>query len=170
MTAFEQDSYVRTELCPLKNLHEFPGNAQVGDVPTIAASLVRNGQYRALIVRECDDGALVIMAGNHTAKALRYLGQPTARCEIHHCDDQTALRINLVDNRAVELAHTDNDLLIQQLSYFDGDYLGTGYDASFVQMMLNGFTPPPEDEPAKPAGGGGQITCPSCYYTWGKSE
>ncbi|MFF0851171.1 hypothetical protein ACFYVM_09010 [Streptomyces sp. NPDC003280] len=85
---------------------------------------MRNGQFRSLIVRATAD-TLVVLAGTHTLQALLAHGpglcglittvdgeelcgalcggqewEPVARCEIVTCDDATAPRINLVDNRS----------------------------------------------------------------------
>lgn len=171
----DADTYRETRTVPLDQLTEFPGNAQVGNVPAIAASIRKSGQYRGLIVRELPDGTLVILAGNHTARALALVGRTEARCEIHVCDDATARRINVVDNRAAELGHTDNDLLIEQLSYFDGDLEGTGYTDEFIQSLLE----PPLPDPADPAGRSApdefpaydddietHYQCPKCAYSW----
>lgn len=139
-------TYVRTANIPLDELTPFPGNAKRGDVDTIRASLRRNGQYRSLVVREIPDGPLIVLAGNHTLQALAAEGHPTARCEIVVCDDDTARRINLVDNRSAELGGYDSDALAELLSYMDGDLEGTGYSDSDIAGLI---TVPdiPDDEP-----------------------
>ena len=53
----------------LDELTPFPGNARRGDPNVIARSIVRNGQYRAIVVR-VSDGARTILAGNHTHAAM----------------------------------------------------------------------------------------------------
>lgn len=133
--------YVDTRDVPFDQLTRFPGNAKRGDVDQIRESIRRNGQYRSLVVRDTGN-ELVILAGNHTHDAIKAEGHKTARCEIIRCDDHTARRINLADNRLAELGDMDSDALVELLSYLDGDYEGTGYDESFVEALL---TPP---EPA----------------------
>lgn len=145
--------YVRTAGIPLTELTPFPGNAKRGDVEQIRSSLRRNGQYRSLVVREgadgsSMDGALVVLAGNHTLQALAAEGHKVARCEVIQCDDDTARRINLVDNRSAELGGYDNDALAELLSYMDGDYEGTGYTDDDVQALIT----PPDIEELEPAG------------------
>jgi len=160
-----QATYVRTVHAALDELTPFPGNAKRGDVPTIMESLCRNGQYRSLVVREITNGPLIILAGNHTAQALALHGpgpcgitfrsggeerpcgicqgqpwDPSARIEVVTCDDDTARRINLVDNRSAELGDTDRDALAELLSYMDEDYGGTGYTEADVQLLI---APPP---------------------------
>lgn len=188
-----QATYVRTAVVPLDELTPFPGNAKRGDVPTILDSLCRNGQYRGLVVREVEHGPLVILAGNHTAQALVAHGpgpceykathkgeerpcgvcqnEPwdvSARCEIVTCDDDTARRINLVDNRASDLGEYDNDALAELLSYLDDDYTGSGYNAGDVNRLL--FVPQPDDPPEEfPAFDEDIPTayqCPKCQYSW----
>lgn len=135
-------TYVRTADIPLDELTPFPGNAKRGDVEQIRKSLRRNGQYRSLVVREIPDGPLIVLAGNHTLQALQAEGAPTARCEVVLCDDNTARRVNLVDNRSAELGGYDNDALAELLSYMDGDYEGTGYTTDDVEALI---TPPAID-------------------------
>lgn len=130
-------TYVRTANIPLDELTPFPGNAKRGDVDTIRASLRRNGQYRSLVVREIPNGPLIVLAGNHTLQALTAEGHPTARCEIVLCDDNTARRINLADNRTAELGTYDNDALTELLSYMDGDLDGTGWTQDDINHLLD---------------------------------
>lgn len=140
-------TYQRTADIPLDELTPFPGNAKRGDVEQIRASLRRNGQYRSLVVREIPDGPLIVLAGNHTMQALATEGHPTARCEIVHCNEDTARRINLADNRTAELGAYDNDALAELLSYLDDDYDGTGYTEEDVEALIT----PPDVEELDPA-------------------
>lgn len=133
----ETAAYVLTRDVPLDELTPFPGNAKRGDVDAIRSSLRRNGQYRSLIVREVPDGPLIVLAGNHTLQALTAEGHTTARCELITCDDATARRINLADNRTAELGTYDNDALAELLSYLDDDYEGTGYTQRDIDALLN---------------------------------
>jgi len=122
---------------PVEQLRRFPGNANHGDVPAIRESLRRTGQYRALIVRrDPDDGTLTVLAGNNTLDALRAEGVPRARVEIHECDDHTALRINVADNKIARAAVVDDDALLEQLSYLDGDYTGSGFTQGEINHLL----------------------------------
>lgn len=139
-------TYVETRLVPVSQLRHYPGNANVGNVAQLRGSLQTNGQYRALIVRAVAEGEpFIILAGNHTFQALVAEGATEVRCEIHVCDDQTALRINLADNRYPENSHRDIDLLLEQLDQLDGDYAGTGYSEDDVNAMLTPPPPGPED-------------------------
>ncbi|WP_328638395.1 hypothetical protein [Streptomyces canus] len=165
----EPARYLRTVTLPLDQLRHFPGNAKRGDVPTILDSLRRNGQYRSLIARQVDEEPLTVLAGNHTMMALELHGpgdcgepvktptgeQPCGICrnspawelsgrvEVVECDDATARRINLVDNRSAEKGTYDRDALAELLSYMDDDLGGTGYTDADVQLLI---APPPSLE------------------------
>lgn len=164
-------TYVRTANIPLDELTPFPGNAKRGDVDTIRTSLRRNGQYRSLIIREIPNGPLIVLAGNHTLQALTAEGHQTARCEVVVCDDDTARRINLIDNRSSDLGDGyDRDALAELLSYLDDDYEGTGYTAADVNRMLYVPEPeelaPPDEFPSYDEDIETQYRCPSCNYCW----
>ena len=62
--------WVETREIPLSRPDPFPGNARRGNVDEIRKSICANGQYRAIVVRECEDGQLLILAGNHTYDAI----------------------------------------------------------------------------------------------------
>lgn len=127
--------YLRTEMVPLDQLTPYPGNARRGRVDVIKESIVKNGQYRSLIVREIKDGPQVVLAGNHTMIAIDELGGAQARCEIIECDEDTARRINIVDNRSSDLAEDDEAALAAILADMD-DYSGIGYDEEEVDNIL----------------------------------
>jgi site-specific DNA-methyltransferase (adenine-specific) len=129
-------TYIETRQVPLDELTPFPGNAKRGDIETIRESIRRNGQYRSLVVRRIDNGPLIVLAGNHTMQALAAEGHAVGRCEIVECDDATARRINLVDNRTAELGSYDNDALTDLLSHLDGDFDGTGYTQDDIDSLL----------------------------------
>lgn len=144
-------NFVEVRDIPLDRLAPFPGNARRGDIEAIRGSLRRNGQYRALVVRETDD-QLVILAGNHTYAALGAENYQAARCEIIHCDDETARRINLADNRTAELGGYDEEALAALLAELP-DLNGTGYTDDDLEALLASATGPaqihgdPDDAP-----------------------
>jgi hypothetical protein len=165
--------YVTTKAIPLDHLEHFPGNANTGDVDKILESLRVNGQFRSLIIRHVEK-RYVIMAGNHTAKALRKHGigkcayeikhendparEPACgichngwdgrpRCEIYTCDDQTAIRINIADNRIPEFSKRDDEMLAALLGELD-DLSGSGFtdeEASLVAGIGAEVMPEPGD-------------------------
>jgi hypothetical protein len=148
------------ETIPLDELETFPGNANIGNVPMISASLAANGQYRSLIVRRTDDGRNIIMAGNHTRAAMvehgagrctyergrdsdqspcqlcgngPWDGKP--RCEVFECSDEEATKINVADNRIPEFSKRDDDALADLLMSLE-DLTGSGYTLRDVQMYM----------------------------------
>lgn len=158
-----QAVHVRTTDMPISAIRQFPGNAKQGDVAAILESLRSNGQYRAIVVRE-HAGAHTSLAGNHTVLAIALHGRgdcgitakingkerpcglclntdwdPVARCDIITCDENTALRINLADNRTSELGTHDDHALALLLAELDGDLAGTGYIDTDLDDLLAGL-------------------------------
>lgn len=177
-----QATYVRTATMPLADLRPFPGNAKRGHVPGILESLCTNGQYRSVIVRE-HDGQFTILAGNHTTQAIAAHGpgdcgltikiageeepcglcgnadwQPVVRCEVVTCDDDTALKINLVDNKSSDDGDYDQEALAALLGNLGDDYAGTGYGETDLDDLLAAIDEAaqeeaePEDDAPPPAG------------------
>jgi hypothetical protein len=180
-------TYLRTDTVPLADLTPFPGNAKRGNVPVILESLCANGQYRSVIVRE-HDGQLTILAGNHTTQAIAAHGPgdcgltikrggeeepcalcgnsewaPVVRCEIVTCDDDTARRLNLVDNKSSDDGSYDQEALAALLGNLGDDYTGTGYGDTDLEDLLAAIDEAaqddaePEDDsppPAAPTGSG----------------
>jgi ParB-like chromosome segregation protein Spo0J len=142
--------YKSTKEVPLSELAPFPGNARRGDVDAIAESITENGQYRSLIVRQSTEGALVVLAGNHTMAALAQLGRKTARVEIIACDDNTAKKINLVDNKLPDSGGYDDAALAALLGSLD-DLDGTGYTPDDLDDLLALTNQVPE-MPEQPTG------------------
>lgn len=124
--------HLETADVDLADLKLYPGNPRRGNVNEIRKSLRRLGQYRSLVVR-VDGLERVILAGNHTSKAMALEGWTTARAELVECSDDEAERINLGDNRIGELPDPDSgerydrDALAESLERLGGDYEGTGW-------------------------------------------
>lgn len=157
---------VGTEPVSLEDLEPFPGNARRGNVDLILDSLRANGQYRPLTVRRHGD-TLTVLAGNHTLLALLRHEEddragcadwelsndrpcqvciavdkddPTALAHLIECDDATARRINVVDNRAADVGDYDQQALNAILATFDGDLVGTGYAPTEAELFADGAT------------------------------
>lgn len=130
--------YIETRMVPLADLEPFPGNARRGNRAKLLESLEANGQYRSLIVRDTGSG-LVVLAGNNTMDALEARGDEQARCEIVRCDDQTALRVNLVDNKANDEATYDDQARAALLELLDGELGGSGYEEDEVDAIIARF-------------------------------
>lgn len=165
-------TFKRLETYPLQDLTPYPGNARVGDVGMILESLTANGQFRPLVVREEEDGALVVLAGNHTLQAMATHGpgpcglvtrvgederpcalchgqdwKPAAQCAIYQCDDATARRIVLADNRTSDAGGYDEEALAELLAGMDGDLAGTGYTDTDLTDLLEYLEDTAEEEP-----------------------
>lgn len=136
---------------PIGSLIPYPGNARVHADATLAESLQVNQQYRPLVVQRSTNR---ILAGNGTWKAALALGWTEVAATYIDCDDATATRIVLVDNRASDLASYDDAALRAILSEVP-ELPGTGYSAEDITALLaqlpggNGL---PEPTPAKPMG------------------
>jgi ParB-like chromosome segregation protein Spo0J len=140
--------YIETRMIPLSELTLFPGNARRGNRKKLLESLEANGQYRSLIVRDTG-GELIVLAGNNTMQALEERGDDRARCEVVECDDQTALRVNLVDNKANDEATYDDRARAELLGMLDG-LEGTGYDEEEVDTLVARFEEEEFTEVAEP--------------------
>jgi ParB-like chromosome segregation protein Spo0J len=153
--------FKRLDTYPIGDLTGYPGNPRRGDVGMILESLAANGQYRPLVVREEEDGSLVVLAGNHTLQAMAAHGpgpcglvtrvggeeracalchgrewEPVAQVAVYSCDDATARRIVLADNRTSDAGDYDEEALATLLSGLDGDLAGTGYTDTDLTDLL----------------------------------
>jgi len=125
---------------PIKSLNLHPHNARQGDVGAICQSLEAHGQYRPLVVQRSTGN---VLAGNHTLQAAQALGWTEVDVTYIDVDDDQALRILLVDNRANDLATYDNSVLtdlLEALVRSDFGLEGTGFDGSDLDDLLAEFT------------------------------
>lgn len=129
------------EWIAIDSLLPFPGNAKVGDVDAIVESIEKNGVYRPLYVQV---STRHIMAGNHTLKALKRMGQTHVWVWWYACDDETAERINLADNGIPELGGYNQEALVAQLSKLPS-LEGTGWNADRL-LKLTGAKPQDLDD------------------------
>lgn len=124
-------------------LRKHPRNPRQGDTGAIYTSIDRNGFYGACVVQESSG---VILAGNHRFDAAKHAGAETVPCIYVDCDDATALRILLADNRHNDLASYDFATLLevaQEIRIAEGTLHGTGYDDDSLQQIardLEGYT------------------------------
>jgi ParB-like chromosome segregation protein Spo0J len=131
----------------LYDLVEYPNNPRIGDVNTIYESLLENGQYRPLVVNRKDN---VILAGNHTFKALKRLGWATAIVWYVDVTDEQAKQIMLVDNKLNDDATYDYEKLEKAISEMQdvGELIGTGYTEEALDEVLKDL-PTEVDAPAQ---------------------
>lgn len=130
---------------PVAGLVHYDGNARRHDLQTIAASLKANGQYRPIVVRRHTDPNRdeIVLAGNGTLAAARdLLKWESIAATYVECDDRTAKRVVLVDNRANELGGYDEEALAALLSDLQGDFDGTGYEQEDLDDLLDHLAPP----------------------------
>jgi hypothetical protein len=123
-----------------------PENARRGDVPAIAESLARNGQFAPIVVQE---STRYVLSGNHTLLGARSLGWSTVDAVFVDVDDDQARRILLAANRTADRGGYDEAAILQMLAHLDGDIQGTGYAQDDIDAMLTREVIP-KDEPAPP--------------------
>lgn len=120
-----------------------PDNPRQGDVTAIAASISAHGFYGALVVQQSTGH---VLAGNHRLLAAQQLGLEEVPVVWVDCDDATARRILLVDNRANERATWDFEALAAVLSDLqaeDDDLHGLGWDEHELEALLGAEWSPP---------------------------
>lgn len=150
----------------LDDLRPHPRNPNNGDIGAIHTSITTNGWYGAVIVQKSSG---YILAGHHRIIAAQHAGATRVPIIELDCDDQTALRILLADNRTASLATTDTDTLASLLrDLLDQDGLaGTGYDTDDLDDLITELDTPldtnttPTEKPT---------TCPSCGHTFTKHQ
>lgn len=140
-----------------------PANPNHGDYGAIHTSITTNGFYGAVIVHKQTGH---VIAGNHRVKVARDAGAKTIPIIEVDCDDQTATRIMLADNRTTRLGTDDTDTLANLLRDLDNrdGITGTGYDHDDLSDLLAQFDTPdtPDEAPSTPR----PTECPNCGHTF----
>lgn len=120
---------------PLKEIQTFHKNPRRGNVPAIQESIIKNGQFKPLIVNAGTHTGRKneVLAGNHTLLAMRELAgteHELTEADVYLVDvtDEEANRIVLADNRTSDLGTYDQHDLVALLTDLDHDLDGTGYD------------------------------------------
>jgi len=121
-----------SERVPLDSIHPHPDNARRGDIDAICDSLQVHGQFVPLIVQRSTNH---IVKGNHTWLAARQLGFEFVDAAFIDVDDDQALRILLVDNRAADLGGYEEQSLTALLAGLN-DLVGTGYEPGDLDARL----------------------------------
>jgi ParB-like chromosome segregation protein Spo0J len=167
---------VETELTysvvDIDTIKPHPNNARQGDIGAISESLRINGQYRPIVVQKKTN---FILAGNHTYKAARLLGWKDIAVTFFDCDNERALRILLVDNRANDLATYDDKALteiLEELANTSIGLEGTLFDGDALDELLSDVEKDfPKEFPTVDTDLETEHTCPKCGYEWsGKSN
>lgn len=146
-------------------LVDHPRNPRRGADEVVARSIDANGWYGAIIAHEPTG---FILAGHTRRRALREAGVEHGPVIWLDCDDQTATRILLADNRTAELATWDDAELAELLremgpAEFSGAAF-TPYDVEALARALDDFAPEETDERDDVAEK--SITCPECGHSW----
>lgn len=121
---------------PLSGLQPYPGNPRRGRLDVVKRSLERHGQYRPIVV---NNRTMQVLAGNHTMRAAHELGWDELAVTFVDVDEDQAARIVLVDNRASDLASTDDDelvALLESLNESEGGLDATGYELDDLDALL----------------------------------
>lgn len=128
----------------ITRLTPYPGNPRRGNVDVIAESLQIHGQYKPVVVNKIGTQHVVV-AGNHTVEAARKIGWERIDCHIITVSEESARKINLIDNRANDIAGYDADLLAGLLDQCV-DLTGTGYTDDDLDKLLPDPDPEPDEQ------------------------
>lgn len=118
---------LRPLLRSLEEVQPHPDNARNSDLGLIVESLDAHGQF-APIAYQTSTGR--ILKGNHVYAAMLELGWSHGAMTPLDVNDEEALRVLLVDNRASDLSNYDPGLLVANLEALQDSALGlegTGY-------------------------------------------
>lgn len=124
------------EAIPLADITEHPDNPRRGDDVAVAESVRANGFYGAVLVHK-ETGH--VLAGNTRLRVAQEAGETSIPGFWIDCDEKTAKRILLADNRVSDLAYYDDQLLLDMLQMVDdenGNLVGTGYDSSSMELLM----------------------------------
>jgi hypothetical protein len=106
----------------LDALLDHPQNPRRGDDKAVERSIDTNGWYGAIVAQASTN---LILAGHTRRRVLSQAGEQKGPVLWVDCDDETALRILLADNRTAELATWDEAGLLDILQPLDPEALLT---------------------------------------------
>lgn len=119
----------------IDSIKQHPENPRRGDDRAVGESIARNGFFGAVLVQRSTG---YIIAGNTRYRVMAEEGADTIPGFWIDCDDETATRILLADNRTSDLAFYDDEQLfglLQQLVDSEG-LDGSGYDRAAYELLL----------------------------------
>lgn len=131
-------------LVDVDHLAPHPENPRRGDLEVISGSIRDNGFFGAIIAQRTTGHVLV---GNHRLVAAREQGARVLPVLWVDVDDEAALRIMLVENRANDLAGYDDQALaevLELLAHTDHGFAGTGFSDSIAAEILAAAVVPPQ--------------------------
>ena len=120
---------MRLKTMALEKIRPYERNPRINDqaVDAVAESIRQCGYVAPIIVDEDN----VILAGHTRWKALRQLGEKTARvCVAEGLDEEQKRKYRILDNKTGELADWDRDLLNIELEGLDFD----GFDFGLLEL------------------------------------
>lgn len=147
------------QLVPIDELEWHPANPRHGDIPMIQQSIEENDFYGSV---EVQVSTKRVVSGNHRWQAAKAAGITEIPVIWLDIDDEEAMRILLIDNRASDVATNDErqlaDILLE-LQTTELGLAGTGYTEEDLEALVNklDMQVPQEDEkdidaiPAAPA-------------------
>lgn len=123
---------------PVEELHELPGNPQVGDVEALATSYDTFGQAKPVKIWKDEDGKWIVIDGNHQLKAVIKLGWNELACSEFVGTREEAMAYALAANRTAALAYTDPALVLELMEEIDSEYLilASGYDEADISVLV----------------------------------
>jgi hypothetical protein len=151
-------------IAAVTSLREHPKNPKKGNVGAIGESIERNDFYGACVVQKSTG---FILAGNHRWKGAIEKGLKEVPVIVVDCDDATAERILLADNRIADLGTYDDSRLmaLAEERKKAGDLAGTGYVDVDLERMKAKLAAPPQfqsfDGAVKT-----KYKCPNCHFEW----
>lgn len=165
------------EAHPLGSLEQHPDNPRRGNDAAVSESIEATGFYGGVIVQKSTG---YVLAGNTRVRAAQDAGAESVPAFVVDCDDDTARRILLADNRLSDIAEYDNHMLLRLLDETNAadDLYGTGYDELALELLRSAVDLDTPDDPEPPEGGFPEIDpddldteyrCPSCQYEWSGS-
>jgi hypothetical protein len=156
---------LKVEHEPIDNVSPHPDNANSGDVQALDESIDITGFYSPIIVQASTG---YILAGNHRWEVMKARGEETIPVVYVDVTDAEARRIMVADHRITRLGEDDPALLAQlleQIAETDEGLVGTGFDARFMQDLLEGLDEKLEFDP-EPSDGGKSAKGDALYHTF----
>lgn len=152
-------------LADVSQLKLHPRNPKHGNVGAIAESVTQNKFYGAVYVQKSTG---FILAGNHRWRAAVEKGLTKLPIIEIECDDDTAERILLGDNKIADLGTYDDRAvlaLLEDQKRKAGTLAGTGYTEADVQRLSSKYAAPTKfpEVTERP-----KLTycCPNCNHKW----
>jgi ParB-like chromosome segregation protein Spo0J len=120
---------------PIDVVYPHPQNPRRGNLDKIKDSLSRFGQVRPIVVNDKN----VILAGNHTYRAMKEMGHQFINIVQVDLSDDEAKAYLLADNRTADAATWDDEALIAALEDLqaNSELAGTGFTQDDLDDLLS---------------------------------